>query len=232
MKNNVRRSASAFLKQFNLSEVTLENLSEVIKKQGYTVIEFNNISNSENVDVLLTALGLKDLSKRSKGFTYADSQRRLLFVHESLSDEEKLMVLAHEEGHIYCDHFSNTPIIGRDVVEEHEANEFAHYILHRSMGAKLGQRIKQNKKKYIALAVAIILVITGVFMYHMIQLERSYYGEYYVTTTGNKYHSKDCGFVKDKRNVERFTVEQFESGKYEPCEKCITPTTAGEEKEN
>lgn len=50
---------------------------------------------------------------------------------------------------------------------------------------------------------------------------KKYYGEYYITSTGNKYHDKDCGYVKGKDNIERLTVEQYESGEYEPCGKCL-----------
>ena len=38
---------------------------------------------------------------------------------------------------------------------------------------------------------------------------------------GNKYHEKDCIFVKDKTNVHRMTEEEFESGEYEPCRICL-----------
>ena len=131
------------------------------------------------------------------------------------------MVLAHEEGHIYCNHFSTTPIIGKDVVEEHEANEFAHYLLHQTSGQKIGQYISQHKKAVIAIACVIALLIVGCFVYKYIEREQSYYGEYYITSTGNKFHEKDCIFVKDKNNIERLTKEQFEAGEYEPCATCL-----------
>lgn len=222
MDNNIKCKAKAFLSQFKLSEVTLENLKSVIQKQGYTIIEFNNITNNENVSALLTALDLQSLATQSKGFTYADSQRRLVFVHEGLSDDEKLMVLAHEEGHIYCNHLSSTPILGRDVVEEHEANEFAHYLLHRSVWQKFGCMVKGHSKASIAAVLIIALIVVGCIIGYKMYCENAYYEEYYITSTGNKYHDKDCGYVKGKDNIERLTIEQYESGEYEPCGKCLT----------
>lgn len=219
--NSIKHKAGSFIKQFGLREVTLESLYMVIPKQGYTIIEFNHISNSENVSALLSALSLQELSRRAKGFTYADSQHRLVFIHEALSDDEKLMVLAHEEGHIYCNHLASTPVLGRDVVEEHEANEFAHYILHRSVWQKIGCRVREHRKGNIAIVLAVVLMIAGCVIGYEKYCENTYYGEYYITATGSKYHEKSCGYVKGKDNTERLTTEQYESGEYEPCEKCV-----------
>lgn len=219
--NGVKGKASSFLKQFGLHEVTLESLCAVISKQGYTIIEFNHISNSKNVEALLAALDLVELSRRTKGFTYADSQRRLVFIHEALSDDEKLMVLAHEEGHIYCNHLASAPILGRDVVEEHDANEFAHYLLHRSAWQKIGGAVRKRKKACIAVILAAALIVVSCVIRYKLHCENTYYGEYYITSTGNKYHTKSCGYVKGKDNAERLTIEQYESGEYTPCEKCI-----------
>lgn len=219
--NGIKGKASSFLKRFGLHEITLESLYMVIRKQGYTIIEFNHISNSENVAALLSALDLQQMCRQSKGFTYANSQHRLVFIHEGLSDDEKLMVLAHEEGHIYCKHLASTPILGRDVVEEHEANEFAHYLLHQSVWQKIGGMVKAHKKASIAAVLAIALIAASCVICYKMHCENTYYGEYYITSTGNKYHNKDCGYAKGKDSTERLTIEQYESGGYEPCEKCI-----------
>lgn len=133
MDNEIKKKVKSFLQEYGLQNVTLENLRSAIQKQGYTVVEYNNIFNDENVAALIDALGLENFCERSKGFTYADTKRRLVFLHEDLSDKEKLMILAHEEGHIYRNHLTSTPVLGRDVIEEHEANEFAHYLLHQSV---------------------------------------------------------------------------------------------------
>lgn len=85
------------MKEYGLQNVTLENLRSAIQKQGYTIVEYNNIFNGENVAALIDALGLENFCEGSKGFTYADKKRRLVFLHEDLSDKEKMMILAHEE---------------------------------------------------------------------------------------------------------------------------------------
>ena len=42
----------------------------------------------------------------------------------------------------------------------------------------------------------------------------------YRTETGDKYHVRDCMYIKDKTNVYRLTREEFDSGEYEPCGAC------------
>ena len=76
MGNEIKKKAKSFLKEYGLQNVTLENLRSAIQKQGYTVVEYNNIFNDENVATLINALGLEDFCEHSKGFTYADTKRR------------------------------------------------------------------------------------------------------------------------------------------------------------
>ena len=221
MKNDIKAKAKLFLNEYKLSEVTLSDLRRIIQSQGYTIVEFNHIFNDENVTTLIESLGIEDAIDKSRGFTYADRQRRLVFLHEDLSDDEKRLVLAHEEGHIYCGHLSSHPIIGKDVVEEHEANEFTHYILNVGASRKLENVIRKNKKVVSIVAALLIVFAIGLIVFNAIQKEQSYYGEYYLTSTGNKYHEEKCIFVKDKTNTHRMTIEEFESGDYEPCDICL-----------
>lgn len=219
--SEIKKKVKQFKKEYNQGEVSYSSLKSVIQSQGYTIIEFNHISNSEDVNQLISALGLQSMISQSKGFTYADKSYRLVFVHEDLSEAEKLVVLAHEEGHIYFDHFSKAPIIGKDVQDEYEANEFSHYLLNQKKQSKFTVFIKKHKKAAIAVITALAIVIAGTVAYYVIKSEERYYGEYYVTSTGNKYHKKECIFVKNKNNVRRLTKEEFEEEKYEPCETCL-----------
>lgn len=221
MTNNIKATAKSFLVEFKVGDVTLDKLKQVIRSQGYTIIEYNHVSNSEEVESVITLLGVGKYIEQTKGFTYADEQRRLVFLHEDLSDEEKLLVLAHEEGHIYCGHISSASVMGKDVVEEYEANEFTHYILNKSIPQRIGSFVNAHRKVFVGAIVSLLIIAVGLLIFRYIQKEQSYYGEYYITSTGNKYHEKDCIFVKDKTEIERLTKDQFESGDYEPCGMCL-----------
>ena len=221
MTDETKAKAQRFVREFHCNNVTLESLRSVLDKQGYTIVEFNNLHNDENVASLLSSLQLEAYAAHSKGFTYADANHRIVFVHEDLSDAEKLVILAHEEGHIYCGHFAHSPIIGKDVIEEHEANEFAHYILHPGKVNKAANSIKRHKIAWIISLICVLALLAGGIIYSVIQKENQYFGDYYITETGTKYHERDCPYIKDKTNVHRMTKEEFESGLYEPCGVCL-----------
>lgn len=221
MKNDAQIKAKKFLKKYSLKTVTLNSIKNAIEKQGYTIIEFNSVLNDEDTATLITALGIEKNIEQTKGFTYVDQYRRLIFLNEDLSDEEKTIILAHEEGHIFCNHFIGFPILGKDVMEEYEANEFSHYILKPTFWQKYKTLAIQSKKIFIVLLAVCLITIFSIGIIYGIQKEKNYFGQYYLTLTGEKYHRKECIFVKEKTNIKRMTVDEFESGNYQPCEICI-----------
>lgn len=217
----IKLKARKFIKEFDVHELNYGTLKSAIESQGYTLVEYNHIFNDEDVSKLIEALKLSDNIIRSRGFTYADQNYRIVFVHEDLSDAEKLVVLSHEAGHIYLGHMSSTPVIGRDVQEEHEANEFSHFLMNQGKLDKANLWVRRHKAAAILTVVILALLVTAGIVLSKIHTEKSYYGEYYITESGNKYHEKDCIFVKDKTNTHRMTIEEFESGEYEPCGICL-----------
>lgn len=217
MINKSKKAAYCFMKQYKLKNITFDKLKKVMEQQGYTVVEYNIDVNTEEVDVLICELDLFDYVRSAKGFTYADSNYRLVFVNENLSEYEKIVVLAHEEGHIFQEHFNESAIIGRDVIQEYEANEFAHYILNLGFSFK----ILYYKNAVILSIISAIVLTAGIMFARTVIIEKTYYGEFYITNTGSKYHEAECIFIKDKSNVRRLTKEEFESGKYEPCGICL-----------
>ena len=178
--------AKKFLKEFGCGKIDYDFLKKVVDQQGYTVVEYNHIFNDEDVETLIEALKLSDNIIRSRGFTYADQNHRIVFVHEDLSPAEKLLVLAHEEGHIFCGHMRNGPIIGKDVQEEFEANEFAHFILNPGKADKIKNKAKENKKAVLIGVICAVVLIVGCIALAIVM-----------------------------------TVEEFESGEYEPCGICL-----------
>lgn len=210
-----------FHSEYVKGRLSLEQITRILRDQGFTIIVFNHIYNDKDVFEIITELKLSNMTDKSKCFTYVDRNHRLVFLHEDLSKEEKLLVLAHEEGHIFCEHFSHSPIIGKNVAEEYEANEFAHYVLNPSILSRTAALIMRHIRITAAILVMLALFIAGsVGITHCIK-EKSYYGDYYVSISGNKYHEKDCIFIKNKNNVRRMTIDEFKSGVYEACRVCL-----------
>lgn len=136
----IQRQVSAFKTEYTLSSVTYEALWDATERMGYTVVEFSPTVPDEAVDRLVHALKLQEQIQSNRGFTYASGNHRIIFIDERLSEKEKLIVLAHEVGHICCGHMGRVYVLGQDVVEEHEANQFADYLLSgtKSLGLKKG----------------------------------------------------------------------------------------------
>lgn len=124
-------------------------------------------------------------------------------------------MLAHEEGHIWNSHFNSNSILGNDVHQEYQANEFSHYLLDDKTGKK--KRIKMG----VIISVLVLTIGLGAGYYFKNQHdERVYIDNLYRTATGSKYHVRDCMYIKDKTDVQRLTREEFDSGEYDPCNAC------------
>lgn len=221
MSKSMQKKVNQFIKKHSLTNIHYTGLKDAAKALGFTTIEFNPIFNDQDVATVIENLGIGDAILQSRGFTYADKNYRLVFINEDLNEEEKILVLSHELGHIACEHFATAPIIGKDVKEEHEANEFSHYLLkHRPM-RNFQLAIGKHKKLWTALAILLVLIVIFTVIGMAYQKEQSYYGEYYITQTGNKYHQSECIHVKNNNQAERLTKEQFASGDFEPCGTCL-----------
>ncbi len=221
MNSDIKKIVSGFIKQYNLKNINYSVLKKAAADMGYTVIEFNSVLNDNDTDVIIQSLELSEHILHSKGFTYVSKEYRLIFINENLSEDEKLLIISHEMGHIVCDHFDAIPIIGKDVRDEHEANEFSHYLLKKSVFGKISSYIAMHRKAAVIGAVIIILTFGSVCGYMVFKSRDMYTDNLYITSTGKCYHKKECIFVKNKTNAQKLTKDAFESGEYTPCDMCL-----------
>lgn len=211
-----RKQASNFKKKYGLKIINSSTLSDALRAQGYSIIEFNGVKEKSAVADLIEALHLEDQIAHSRSFTYQDNKYRLIFVHEDLNEEERVVVLAHEQGHIWNQHMHKDSPIGVDIIHEHEANEFAHFLLEDRFGRKKKNRI------IISICVAVVLLLgTAGIVAKDTHDKAVYTDDLYRTETGKKYHIKNCIYIKDRTDVYRLTLEEFNSGEYEPCSACM-----------
>lgn len=221
MSDDIKKKVRKFIKTERLTTVNNQSLSSAASRLGYTIVYYSRGVNATDVETLISEFHLEGLVKTSNGFLYTSGDYRLIFLNSDLSNDEKTIVLSHEIGHIVCKHLHSDQGIGFDVREEYEANEFSHYLLNPTSLQKIGQTASNHKKTLIAIMLVLTLLIGGIVTSSVVKKHNSYYGEYYITPTGTKYHKKDCVFVKNKNNVRRLTKEEFESGDYTPCEMCL-----------
>ena len=221
MSKDIAKITNTFVKTHSLTNVTYQKLKAAAVDIGYTLIEFNAIFNDADVEAVIKNLRIDESLLRARGFTYADANYRLIFLNEDLTEKEKLIVLAHEIGHVLCNHTSTHPVIGRDVKEEYEANEFAHYLLNPGIWMKCKRFLKRHTKAVVISLIALVVLVVGTAGGLHMKKEASYHGDYYVTPTGAKYHKRECMYIKDKTSVTRLTEEEYATGKYKACDACL-----------
>ena len=98
----VQREARTFLSQFHRRPFTVSDLEKALQEQGFSLVEYSRVSNGKEVATLLTSLRLFDYAARQSAFTYQDPHLRIVFMQENLSQQEQIILLSHELGHILC----------------------------------------------------------------------------------------------------------------------------------
>ena len=217
---NARRAAYALLRQYKLSVPTLDNLVYIVEDMGFEIVDYSISRLDSDFSDLVQSLAIHELVKTGKAFVYQNADIKLLFLCEILNPDEKLYAIAHELGHIQSGRLQVGANSDYSVAEEYEANEFAHYLLNPGVGKRMVSVVQQRKPLLAVLVVVVLALLLGTVLLKHNASEKQYCKEYYVTETGKKYHTKDCSVIKDKANVHRLTVEDFESGLYEPCSIC------------
>ena len=227
-KEYYRFKAQSFLHEYDLSCLTLEKLMTIIESQGYKIIRYNTFEEVVSTETLLNELDLKQYSLMNAAFTYRDGSVKIVFLDDTLLEHDKLYALAHEEGHIYCGHMDRYTCSSTGVDDEHEANEFAHYVMNPPTIYKWGFFFKSHFKQIIIAFCIMALLIATPYVIRCIQTAKLNAAkdyvktlEYYVTESGNKYHVKNCKYVKDKEHIRKITEEEFQSGLFAPCKDCI-----------
>jgi Zn-dependent peptidase ImmA (M78 family) len=211
---NPQRLANELLIRCKLKQPTLEDIVFLVGENGYEIIDFD--PGSSSAETLFQELSLDGAVCAQDAFLYTNHNVKLFFLKDSLDAEEKKFAAAHELGHILCGHGQTKP----SVKEEYEANEFVHYFLNPPPGIRLRNTLARHKWRTAAVFLAAAIMIAGGFIaYHAVTNQK--YSQYYVTSSGKKYHLRRCTQINGKTNVHRLTKEELESGNYEPCGICL-----------
>ncbi len=215
--NIIKRKANELCSKFNVKIPSVRDLEKMLESLGFTIIEFNPFSNDENTSLLISALDLTRETSVHKAFTYHDSDYRLVFIQNHLSDKEKAVLLAHEIGHIECGHMGKNVIMGQGITDEWEANEFSHHLLSPDLSDKAVRVIKKHNGRIVMITSTVVLAAAMFFAGYAFWGTQS--GAYYVTPSGAKYHRKDCMYVKGRTDIRKISKEEMKS--YSPCKVCL-----------
>ena len=213
--------ADKILRKYMLLKPTLDELVYIASESGYEIIDYSQTDNLDGILTLAERLSIQSYIEAGTAFTYNNNETKLIFLCETMTNDEKLYALAHELGHIFCEHFNINSKTVNSIKEEREANEFAHYLLDPSICTKTAVLLMKYKKALTVGVLALLVIIAIFSIWNYAANKKPYSIEYYKTTSGEKYHEKDCFIIKDKNNIERLTEKEYNSGEYGPCQICL-----------
>ena len=218
---SAKNYADNVIKKYRLSSPTLDQLAVVSKELGYELIDYGKQSNGGGVSALIQELKVQRYIDTCSAFTYQNGDIKIVFICEALTEAEKRYALAHELGHIICGHMEYNRCSSDGMEDEYEANEFAHYLLHPQTHQKLCSYVVAKKGMVLATVIIAIIAVFGVMLAFRTTQDHIYHGEYYVTSSGHKYHTKDCFTIARSPSVHRMTEKEYGEGHYTACDLCL-----------
>ncbi len=210
---HIIKQAKKFIRKTG-TEPTFEKSKKFIEKKGYCVILFD-----KNCDEI-KAYALQDIASRKEAFTYYDNVR-IVFIKKSLDEHTKLTHLLHEIGHILLGHLENEVL--QPETKELEAEAFSYYAFHGFSKTLLPTKVILTVLSLLLCSSVALNLIMTFRMQHAepVPQEPVYFTEdnknlYFITPTGNKYHTKNCIYAINGVSVpEEYAVEN-----YTPCSIC------------
>ena len=221
---SVKREAKKFCKIFN-NKLNFVAVKHYYEWKGWQIHYFSGS------DEVIEELGLDENAVYEKGFIYDDGVLKYIFINSNLSECEKRNVIFHEAGHIELNHkFSDL----NDEAKEREAQEFA---------SELIKYASTDKKSLIKTGIvsAAVLVTVAVSFYFIGSKTSTWQtnnsntvntvapaedtsdtkSQYvYVTSSGKKYHIKDCYYIRNNKTLQKIDLKTAEQN-YLPCSICI-----------
>ncbi len=214
MSEKAKRAAGRVLISHGVTRVTLDTLIQVFNDLNCEVIDLD----PDSPDILISRLALPETVTAQDAFVYRNRDMCLVFVNEQLEVEERVYAFSHELGHILLGHLENSAYVS-GVRQEYEASEFVHYLLNPPLSVRLRAVLSGHRRLVLGICAALLCVMLGLGIWQHTRVQDSFFGEYYVTRSGTRYHVKDCIMIRNKTNVRRLTKEEV--SKYQPCSICM-----------
>ncbi len=215
-----KQVAYHLMRHYRINQMTLDNAHYIATELGYEIIDYDPKRLTKTMSLLVKELSIPPEVLQQNAFTVHSNSTNLIFISERLTPDEKRLALIHEIGHVILGHLQNPQSLP-SVSAEHDANEFVHYILNPSLAFSLSILAGRHIRTILIIAAVIAGLSVLGWIVNYEKTEQTMYGDYYITESGNKYHIHDCSVIRNKQNIRRLTVDEYESGKYTPCKVCI-----------
>lgn len=214
------KEARQFLLPLRLRCFSSADLEQALSDRGFTLVEYNRLSNDRDVTTLLTSLHLVEYAAQHSAFTYADAALRIVFVQENLSESERQILLSHELGHVCCHHLDTAHPTLTGVFEEQEANEFSGQLM------AYNRRCRSLRSVLLTLGVlCCIAFVCAILHWGRLPLHGLPGSDQVcLTHSGECYHRSNCLYVRGRSDILYVTVEEAEDAGYRPCRFCCGDT--------
>jgi|GEM_PF-3895182 len=208
------------------NNITFGNVKKHLEKIGYTVL----LGGTENTKKELQRYLLTQYAEDKPAFTYC-GLAKFIYVDGSYPEQEKLLFLLHELGHI-CDDDDSDCNDKQNIAAEIRADAFAHEVF-------TGEHIRKVHKiaavflvAFFCMAFSVTSLIPHFYPQHQtddgkntvqafahqdIDTENGAEELFYVLPTGTKYHREDCQYVTSNAIA---VSQEIAAKSYSPCKIC------------
>lgn len=217
--HHIKKVARQFIRDLH-GNVNISDITHYIETKLYWRVIYYN---TQKGDELLRDLDPKmsNFAEKESGFCYKTVYGKYIFLDYKRSDEQKLMALLHEVGHILLGHMDSGKLQNK-TQNEIDANEFVKTVL---CPTKTDRFFGSSKKQiWVSLAVIVVLFTVAAFMIPYAipddpaqpTTSENKSETVYVTPSGDKYHTANCRYAEDAIPISISKAKEH----YAPCSYC------------
>lgn len=212
-KTKIKKETRKLLRRIDRSP----SLSRLQDLPEYNIHYYNgkNLSGDE----ILQSIRETDYAKTVNSFSIERNGKKIIFIKDSISYEERVFLILHEIGHLVLGHHKNQDTYYALTLEqEQEANFFAESIC------------KYDKNKLIKRNILLTSILTGFVLIGSVYFLINHIDhtttakidntECFITATGRRYHM-GCDYLKDNEGVTWLTIKEAKENDYTPCKSCV-----------
>lgn len=201
-------SLKAYKFRKETGKLTLGNINHwVINNTDYVIRYFKS---NDQLDI--------EINEDERGITVVNGNMRVIYIRDTLAKQDKISTLVHEVGHAVLD--SKNPLSPHSEKEKN-ANKFAKKVLKKN---DVGYLVYLGfcKNIFLCLILAVLLAFCTTQMYFLKQenkqLKSKDKNSVYVTKGGDKFHTENCGAIKDSVKL-RIDIHEAKKA-FSKCKLC------------
>lgn len=214
----------------------VENIKKVIEKHGFHICPYCVDDMDDPVTDFLIDVDAYEYASRQKSFVAPNDIANTVFIRDGLSEADQVILLFHEEAHIWYDHpFIKSFTDNTETQQDNTANLFLFklralkrityltllVLVFAGAGLFLPKKASEPLEVAIVSAAAIDADEPPAQLMAYTEPEEPAQGKtVYITPSGYAYHRSDCYHIAYRTNVTSISAEQAVGLGRSPCKTC------------